>query len=538
MFEFCVLARLKFAAYNLIRMDIPSIFDWFRGHQKEREMPWLILGKGPSFALRVNYDLSQYKVLSLNDCVLECKKTDIAHFIDFDAYERCASYLCRSPGVSVVMPWFPHFNNTVGKVDLANLSRQHVLLSQLAAEGRLYWYDLNSSEMRHGNNPVVSAKFFSAEAAFDLLATAGVRHVRSLGIDGGKSYSSEFLGLIDISLLINGHKNFDRQFEAFSKVIVKTGVDYAPLNMETPIRVYVASSVSEALPIKVLEYSIRQHASTSVTVTALSDVGFPIPQPLAPENQPRTPFSFQRFLIPQVCGYAGRAIYLDSDMLVFKDITDLWRRSLGEANVLSAYSESAGGRKSQYSVMLMDCSRLAWDIRDIVDQLNSGDLNYEQLMYEFSLARTEMAIEPEWNSMETCKAGQTALLHYTDMGTQPWVSHLNPLGYLWVRVLRAALKDGAVSRQFIEDEVLKGHVRPSLLYQLDHEIDDAILLPRAALATDIQFIPPYRDLVRHQASPWVSRLLWLRASLRAKYQQTVLYKYQQKIIIRFRTQAS
>jgi hypothetical protein len=519
-----------------MRVVLKNIFSYFAENPEIMQHPWLILGKGPSFSMRCDYDLSPYKILTLNDSARQCSKIDIAHFIDFDAYERCSHALSESDGSIVVMPWFPHFNHKAGTADLASLLNENPLLSQLAGEGRLYWYDLTSSPVRHGRHPVVSARFFSAEAAFDLLATAGVKRVRSLGVDGGKTYSEEFSDLSIISLLANSQKNFNRQFESFAKVIARTGADYAPLGMETPIRIYVASSASEALPVKVLEYSIRQHASTTVTVTPLCDVGISIPKPRAPENQPRTPFSFQRFLIPQVCGYAGHAIYLDSDMMVFKDITDLWRRPLGDANVLAAYSASASGRKPQYSVMLMDCSQLRWNIREIVDQLDAGTLSYEQLMYELSLARPRADIEPDWNSLEAYKEGQTALLHFTDMSTQPWVSHLNPLGYLWVRSLRQAVRDGAIPRALVEDEVRLGHVRPSLLYQLDHEIDDAILLPKVALAADAGFTPPYRTLGVHQASPWRSRLQWLRASMRAKYQTTLLYRLERRVLNRLKMQ--
>lgn len=515
-------------------MKIPNIFDWLQFNTQKRDAPWLILGKGPSFSSYAQELVSDYCVLTLNDAIKRVPSADLAHFIDFEAFDRCAVTLSQNPCVRVVMPWFPHFNHKAGTVDLAYLTERYPLLSKLASEERLYWYDLISSTVRHGSHPVVSASFFSAEAALDLLASAGVRRIRSLGVDGGRTYSDEFSDLAATTLLANGHKNFNRQFESFAKILTRTGVDYAPLNMEVPIRIHVASSASEALPVKVLEYSIRQHASTTVTVTPLCDVGISIPKPRAPENQPRTPFSFQRFLIPQVCGYAGRAIYLDSDMLVFKDITDLWRRPLGDVDVLAAYSTSASGRKPQYSVMLMDCSQLRWNIREIVDQLDAGTLSYEQLMYAFSLARTRADIEPDWNSLEAYREGQTALLHYTDMNTQPWVSHLNPLGYLWVRTLRQAVRDGAIPRAFVEDEVRRGHVRPSLLYQFDHEIDDAILLPKAALAADAHFTPPYRALGVHHASPWRSRLQWLRASLRAKYQKTLLYRLERRVLNRLK----
>lgn len=512
-----------------MQFALKNIFDYFAEHPELRERSWLILGKGPSFALRSNWDLSNYKILSLNDAARECNKTDLAHFIDFEAYERCAQALSRNPRVLVVMPWFPHFNHKAGEVDLARLSEKNTTLSKFAQEGRLYWYDLISSRQRYGDYPVVSVNAFSAEAALDLLAMAGVRYIRSLGIDGGKAYSNEFSDLTSISLLANSQKSFDKQFKAFCKVITKTNVNYSPLDMDSPIRIYIASSPSEALPVKVLEYSIKQHASSTVSVTPLCDVGIPLVQPVASENRPRTPFSFQRFLIPQVCNYSGHAIYLDSDMLVFKDIMDLWCRPFGEANVLSAYSASDSGRKQQYSVMLMDCSRLLWNIQEIIDQLNTGVINYEQLMYEFSLAKTAATIEPYWNSLETYKAGQTALLHYTDMTKQPWVSCLNPLGYLWVRTLREAVRNGAISREFIVEEVNRGHVRPSLLYQLDNSIDDPILLPKKALIQDSFFIPPYCKIRTHQASPWSNHLLWLRAKLRSKYQKTIIYKLQYKI---------
>jgi hypothetical protein len=517
-------------------MKIPNIFDWFQFNTQKRSAPWLILGKGPSFSSYSQQLVSSYCILTLNDTIKFVPSADLAHFIDFEAFDRSAVTVSQNPCVRVVMPWFPHFKHKPGTVDLARLTERNPLLSKLASEERLYWYDLISSTVRHGSHPVISASFFSAEAALDLLATAGVKRIRSLGIDGGRTYSDEFSGLTETTLLANGQKNFNRQFESFAKVISRTGADYAPLGMETPVRIYVAASASEALPVKVLEYSIRQQASATVTFTSLHDVGISIPKPRALDNQPRTPFSFQRFLIPQACGYAGRALYLDSDMLVFKDIADLWRRPLGDANVLSAYSTSASGRKPQYSVMLMDCSQLRWNIRDIVDQLDAGTLSYENLMYAFSLARTRADIEPDWNSLETYKEGKTALLHYTDMNTQPWVSHLNPLGYLWVRTLRRALRNGVISRAFVEDEVRRGHVRPSLLYQIDHKIDDAILLPKVALAADAGFTPPYRAFVAHHASPWRSRLHWLRANMRAKYQTTLLYRLERRVLNRLKIQ--
>src|SRR5690606_29185021 len=112
-----------------------------------------------------------------------------------------------------------------------------------------------------------------------------------------------------------------------------------------------------------------------------------IPMPKDPKNKPRTPFSFQRFLIPELKNFKGRAIYLDSDMQVFKDIKDLWTRPMDDCDVLSAFEASETGRRPQFAVMLMDCEKLKWSIQDIVARLDSGELNYEQLMYHMAMAK-------------------------------------------------------------------------------------------------------------------------------------------------------
>ena len=131
--------------------------------------------------------------------------------------------------------------------------------------------------------PVPSCRrpIFSAEAALSLLALAGASTVRSLGVDGGAAYSPAFDDLRDTTLLANGRQNFNLQFRGSAKTIMSTGVDYAPLDVESPIRVYVGSQEAQMLGVKVLEYSIRKHASMSVEVMPLhhANVSYPTPRP-------------------------------------------------------------------------------------------------------------------------------------------------------------------------------------------------------------------------------------------------------------------
>lgn len=488
--------------------------------------PWLVVGKGPSFALALQMPRDEYLVLTLNDAVREMPRVAIAHFVDLEALERCAH--CLAHVRLVVMPWLPHRGHRAGRDDLDTLAAHHPVIAQLARERRLAWYDLAGAPRRRGGYPEVRATWFSAEAALDLLAQAGARTVRSAGIDGGTQYATAFDDLMQRSRLANGQPRFDRQFEAIAAILQRSGMDYAPLDVPSPVRVFVAASASESLPAQVLAHSIRRHASVSVQVTPLRDTGIEVPQPRDPRHRPRTPFSFQRFLVPQACGYAGRAIYLDADMLVFRDILPLWRRPFGAAPVLTV-ADGGDGRPPQCSVMLMDCDRLRWDIRELVAQLDAGRLDYEQLMDGFVASQADACIDPCWNALEHYTPGRTALLHYTDMHRQPWVSWANPLGYLWVAALREALAAGAVTPAAVARAVALGHVRPSLQAQLDAGLDDGLLLPAAAKALDRHFRPPLVAHARHGASPWASRALWLRAALRGHYQSSWLHQIEARL---------
>ena len=509
---------------------------WFRAHA-DLPRPWLILGKGPSFAKRSQFGLSEFSTLGLNHVCREQPVT-VAHVIDLDVIDQCGDALERSAQF-LVMPWIPHVRpagfqrlrprHALSDRNLGEIARDHPVLRRLAADGRLLWYNLSTAPTPHGASPVIGVRYFSVEAALNLLATAGVRTVRSLGIDGGASYSGEFDDLQDRTLLTNGRSSFDRQFEEIARMIMSTGIDYAPLDVPAPIRVYVAATDAQMLSVKVLEYSIRKHTSLSTDVYPIHQGGIDIPQPRDPRNCPRTPFSFQRFLIPELARYSGRAVYLDSDMQVFRDLRELWTLPFDGASVLAAREPGATGRKPQFSVMLLDCDTLKWDIREIVQALDTGALTYEQLMHDMKIADVKDAIDPRWNSLERFKAGETALVHYTDMDTQPWVATSNPIGYLWTRDLFEAIDAGFLSRADVEDHVRRGYVRPSLLFQIDERMEDSALLPKQARALDAGFVAPFKSIRRHGASPWRSPARLLRAMVRQAYHNTLLYRLERRL---------
>lgn len=247
--------------------------------------------------------------------------------------------------------------------------------------------------------------------------------------------------------------------------------------MDDLIRVYVGTDRSQLLAVAVLEHSIRRRTSRQVQVCPLIDLD--LPEPVDVRQGSRTNFSFARFAIPELAGYAGRALYLDADMLVFRDIGELWdipfegrtvviQEEIPEHAVSHQKAGAPAKRVKQCSVMLIDCAKAAWDVHEIVGGLD-GRYTYEQLMYELCIlpeAEVRYAVPFAWNSLEHYDAS-TRLIHYTDMDTQPWVSTENRHGGLWMEEVRLMLDTGALTPAELKTEIDLGYFRPSLAHELE-----------------------------------------------------------------------
>lgn len=242
----------------------------------------------------------------------------------------------------------------------------------------------------------------------------------------------------------------------------------------TKARIFVGADRSQLLAVKVLEHSIRRHASIDVEVIPMVDLV--VQQPRDPRNGQRTGFSFSRLCIPELSKYQGRAVYMDADMLVMRDVRELWELPFDGAKVViqrevkheDTTTKKEGAptfRKKQCAVMLLDCDRLSWDIETIVSDMDSGKYGYEELMFDLCILQEEeikYGVPFEWNSLEHLDS-ETRLLHYTDMLTQPWVSTRNRLAEPWYQEVRSMLSDGTLSWKEIQAEIDLGFFRPSLL---------------------------------------------------------------------------
>jgi hypothetical protein len=246
------------------------------------------------------------------------------------------------------------------------------------------------------------------------------------------------------------------------------------MSQDEPIRVYVGADRSQQLAVSVLEYSIKRHTDAKVQVVPMMDM--PIKQPSDPRNGQRTGFSFSRFCIPKLAGYKGKAIYMDADMLVFRDIRELWNIPFDGAKVViqqevkfqeetTAKLGAPKKRKKQCAVMLLDCDRLDWQVEEIIAGMDRGEYDYEELMYDLCILREQdikYGVPFEWNSLEHWDS-DTRLIHYTDVYTQPWSAVTNRFGYLWFDEVRRMLDEGVLTAAELQKEIDLGYFRPSLM---------------------------------------------------------------------------
>src|SRR5262249_27154541 len=112
------------------------------------------------------------------------------------------------------------------------------------------------------------------------------------------------------------------------------------------IRIFVGSAPNgeDAESLMVLEYSLRNVTSWPVDITYMQLSKDPSSPWYSEDGEGwntslwPTPFSGFRWAIPWACGYEGKAIYMDSDVIVLQDLQDLWQTNFTQSTVVAAKS--------------------------------------------------------------------------------------------------------------------------------------------------------------------------------------------------------
>lgn len=227
--------------------------------------------------------------------------------------------------------------------------------------------------------------------------------------------------------------------------------------MTIPVFIGCAPNHEDAESQAVLEYTLRKHATEAVDITWMkltNDLASEFPTSefraqLWDTSTWPTPFSGFRYAVPALRGFEGRAIYMDSDVIVLADIAELFNADMHGAPVMAKNG-------SRLCVSLWDCQH--YSVRALtLDGVRRG-------------VRASIAIQPfpdgaNWNCLDGEKYAsledpEIKALHYTSMPHQPHLTHAIP-------------RLAAEGRKHWFDGQVTDHWRPDVTELFDRMLNEA-----------------------------------------------------------------
>lgn len=193
--------------------------------------------------------------------------------------------------------------------------------------------------------------------------------------------------------------------------------------MSDPIRIFIGSSSNgEDAEIEVAyEHSIKKNTSRDVEITWMRQTNDKQDFWYSEATERwSTPFSGYRWFIPEACGFEGRAIYTDCDMINYKDIGELLDVDLADKPVAARRGSRFGGH--EFCVMVFDCKQMEQYLVPVARQ-RKLDAYHHRMISNFSgNSKLVQDLDPKWNCLdgEDYKLEDIWQLHYTRMHSQPW----------------------------------------------------------------------------------------------------------------------
>lgn len=175
----------------------------------------------------------------------------------------------------------------------------------------------------------------------------------------------------------------------------------------------------------VLDYSIRKHTQQAVEIIWMqlsrdqNSVWFSNPQTKEGWRTEKwaTPFSGFRWAIPEYCGFEGRAIYMDADVMVLCDLSELWQHPMAEGTMVVG---KGGGQVARLCTCVWDCKQAQKHLPSL-STIKSDPEAHQKMM---QLLQTQPNLVSYYQDSYNCVDGeglpieQIKILHYSDMGTQ------------------------------------------------------------------------------------------------------------------------
>jgi hypothetical protein len=400
---------------------------------------WLVLGKGPSFARYAELGAGGRRVCALNHVAAEVD-CDIAHVADLDVIEDCGEAIAERARY-LVMPWRPHVVFGPSQTALDDLADTFPPLRRMAAEGRLLCYNLSTGHglPMHPTAPWIPTDTFGGPVAARVLAEAGAREIRTLGVDGGQRYASAFGRLSASTLLNNGASSFDLQFKSFAALGRERGLVWGPLYAPMPIRVEIPATPDCRLAAALLAVMLEDCASGAVMAQLCDEEDDAI------EAAARG---------AAAANFEGRVLRLTPTVMPVGDPLPLWCSDMDDAAALADASGAA---------MLIDAAHPAWRNR-AAGPLRPGPLPAGSIATPADAARHSAAL--------------------VDLHTapRPWESGggATEAGQIWRRQLQQALAFYRLSPDVLCTALQTGTASPELVLPYDPQLLDPDLMQSPA----------------------------------------------------------
>lgn len=247
------------------------------------------------------------------------------------------------------------------------------------------------------------------------------------------------------------------------------------MNSQSKVKVFIGSGEASRIERKTAILSLRKHTTRPLDIYVINgthnsiqlndEEPFLAPMSLRVKYRNITEFSLYRYLIPELCNYQGRAIYVDSDTICLADVGELFDTPMEGADFLAKYE--ADEQVWGMSVVLVDCEKSRFDLETIIDEIDAGlysITDFSRMSQRF-LAHHPYKIgrlDPAWNDFDKYEEG-TKLIHYTALLSQPWKYHDHPYGELWFRYFYEALASGYITDEDVHLSIIRSYVRPDLL---------------------------------------------------------------------------
>ena len=233
------------------------------------------------------------------------------------------------------------------------------------------------------------------------------------------------------------------------------------IKKQKPLKVYVGWDSREPIAFEVCKASILKHATVPVKIVPLKRHNLVRDNMYWREEDAlaSTEFTFTRFLVPDLMGHRGWALFIDCDFLFLTDIKELFDQVNDNYAVMCVHhdytpkeGEKMDGqkqinypRKNWSSAVLWNCGH---PDNKVVDKELVNDPTIDgKYMHRFSWLTDDKIgkISHEWNWLvgwyKPVRDGQPKALHYTEGG--PWFDQYRncPFSKEWYEAQAAMYED-------------------------------------------------------------------------------------------------